>query len=68
MLQPETTALLTAMANYPVTLPSEALIELVGRLPRLQGSVDLHLPEAAATGAIARTATNIRNGARTPCW
>ena len=46
LLEPETTALLTAMATYPVTLPSQALVELVGRLPRLQGSVDLHLPES----------------------
>ena len=46
LLEPETMALLKAMASFPVTLPSEALSELVGRLPRLQGALDLHLPES----------------------
>jgi hypothetical protein len=34
------------MASFPVTLPAEGLAELVGRLPRLQRALDLHLPEA----------------------
>ena len=46
LLEPETTALLQAMASFPVTLPAEGLAELVGRLPRLQRALDLHLPEA----------------------
>ena len=44
LLDPETTALLAAMASFPVTLPAEGFAELVGRLPRLQGGIDLHLP------------------------
>jgi superfamily II DNA or RNA helicase len=46
LLEPETTALLKAMASFPVTLPAEGLALLVGRLPRLQRALDLHLPEA----------------------
>ncbi len=46
LLEPETIALLRAMASFPVELPAEALAELVGRLPRMQGSLDVHLPEA----------------------
>ncbi len=44
-LEPEITALLRAMAHFPVVLPPEALDQLVGRLPRLQAGLDLHLPE-----------------------
>ena len=46
LLEPETIALLKAMANFPVALPAEGLAELVARLPRLQKSLDLHLPES----------------------
>jgi len=46
LLEPETIALLKAMASFPVALPAEGLAELVGRLPRLQKSLDLHLPES----------------------
>jgi len=46
LLEPETIALLQAMASHPVTLPAEGLAELVARLPRLQHALDLHLPEA----------------------
>lgn len=44
-LEPEIAALLRAMENFPVVLPSEALDQLVSRLPRLQTAMDLHLPE-----------------------
>ncbi|HEX7508440.1 MAG TPA: hypothetical protein VF550_16815, partial [Polyangia bacterium] len=46
LLEPETTALLKAMASFPVTLPAEGLAEFVARLPRLQSALDLHLPES----------------------
>jgi superfamily II DNA or RNA helicase len=46
LLEPETTALIHAMASFPVVLPAEGLAELVGRLPRLQSALDLHLPES----------------------
>jgi superfamily II DNA or RNA helicase len=46
LLEPETTALLRAMASFPVTLPAEGLAEFVARLPRLQSALDLHLPES----------------------
>jgi hypothetical protein len=46
LLEPGTTALLKAMAKFPITLPAEGVTELVGRLPRLQGALDVHLPEA----------------------
>jgi superfamily II DNA or RNA helicase len=46
LLEPGTTALLKAMARFPITLPAEGVTELVGRLPRLQGALDVHLPES----------------------
>jgi hypothetical protein len=46
LLTPEAKALLSAMASFPVTLPAEAVTELVDRLPRVQAAMDVHLPEA----------------------
>jgi superfamily II DNA or RNA helicase len=46
LLEPATIALLKAMVSFPVALPAEGLAELVGRLPRLQSALDLHLPES----------------------
>ena len=46
LLEPETTALLSALASYPVTFSSDGIAELVARLPRMQGAMDVHLPEA----------------------
>ena len=59
LLEPETTVLLKAMASFPVALPAEALAELVGRLPRLQGSLDVHLPEAVRGERVEPPATTL---------
>jgi len=45
LVDTDVVALISAMARYPITLPGEAVNELVGRLPRMQGTMDLHLPE-----------------------
>ncbi|MBN2576654.1 MAG: DEAD/DEAH box helicase [Deltaproteobacteria bacterium] len=46
LLEPETRVLLSAMASYGGLLPAEAVAELVGRLPRMQAALDVHLPES----------------------
>lgn len=46
LLDTDTAALLSAMAEFPVAMPAEAVAELVSRLPRMQGAMDVHLPEA----------------------
>jgi len=45
LVDTDVVALLSAMASYPITLPVEAVNELVGRLPRMQRTMDVHLPE-----------------------
>ncbi|MGD0835502.1 MAG: DEAD/DEAH box helicase [Polyangia bacterium] len=45
LLGSDAMALLGAMAKFPVVLPNEAVDELVLRLPRMQDSLDVHLPD-----------------------
>jgi hypothetical protein len=45
LLGEDVAALISAMARFPIVLPAEAITELVGRLPRMQTAMDLHLPK-----------------------